>query len=128
MDSIDGALSLNHEAEPFPAAEAEAEPGREPAPFLHLLTAMQKSAVERRLDAGLAILVTDHAADFAALSPREQAAIAWVEAVISSGKPQSADGAYAALHRYFDDPAIAKLTALAGTASARAKLGTLRRG
>ena len=128
MDTIDAAFSLNHEAEALPVAEAETEPGRDYPPFLYLLTAMQKSAAERHLDAGLAILVTDHAADFAALSPREQAAIAWVEAVISSGKPQSADGAYAALHRYFDDAAIAKLTALAGTASARAKLGALRRG
>jgi alkylhydroperoxidase family enzyme len=72
-------------------------------------------------------LVTDRAEAFAALTPREQAAIAWVEAVISSGKTQSSDGAYAALRKHFDEAAIAKLTALAGTASARAKLGAARR-
>jgi alkylhydroperoxidase family enzyme len=66
--------------------------------------------------------------EFAHLTPREQAAVAWVEAVISSGKTQSSDGAYAALRKHFDEAAIAKLTALAGTASARAKLGAPRRG
>jgi alkylhydroperoxidase family enzyme len=97
-------------------------------PYFEVFTAMQKNARHRRLDDDLAHLVTDRAAEFAALTPREQAAIAWVEAVISSGKTQSSDGAYAALKKHFDETAIAKLTALAGTASARAKLGSARRG
>jgi alkylhydroperoxidase family enzyme len=98
------------------------------APFFDLYVAMQKNAKQRRLDDDLAHLVTDRATTFAALTPREQAAVAWVEAVISSGKTQSSDGAYAALRKHFDESAIAKLTALAGTASARAKLGAARRG
>jgi alkylhydroperoxidase family enzyme len=98
------------------------------APYFDLYLAMQKNARHRRLDDDLAHLVSDRAAAFAALTPREQAAIAWVEAVISSGKTQSSDGAYAALKKHFDETAIAKLTALAGTASARAKLGSARRG
>jgi alkylhydroperoxidase family enzyme len=89
---------------------------------------MQKRGTGRPLDSQLMDLVTNRATTFATLSPREQAAIAWVEAVISSGKPHSADGAYAALRRFFDEAAIAKLTALAGIASARAKLGAWRRG
>jgi alkylhydroperoxidase family enzyme len=97
------------------------------APYFDLYLAMQKNARHRRLDDDLAHLVSDRAAAFAALTPREQAAIAWVEAVISSGKTQSSDGAYAALKKHFDETAIAKLTALAGTASARAKLGGARR-
>jgi alkylhydroperoxidase family enzyme len=98
----------------------------EPVPYFDLYVAMQKSARHRRLDADLAHLITDRATAFAALTPREQAAIAWVEAVISSGKTQSSDGAYAAVKKHFDESAIAKLTALAGTASARAKLGARR--
>jgi alkylhydroperoxidase family enzyme len=93
-----------------------------------VFVAMQKRGEARRLDAELVHLVTDRAGEFAGLSPREQAAVAWVEAVISSGKTQSSDGAYAALHKHFDDAAIAKLTALAGTASARAKLGGSKHG
>jgi hypothetical protein len=93
------------------------------APYFDLYVAMQKNARHRRLDDDLAHLVSDRAAAFAALTPREQAAVAWVEAVISSGKTQSSDGAYRALRQYFDEAAIAKLTALAGTASARARLG-----
>ena len=98
----------------------------EAAPYFEVFAAMQKSAQHRRLDDDLAHLVSDRAAAFATLTPREQAAIAWVEAVISTGKTQAADGAYAVLKRHFDDAAIAKLTALAGTASARAKLGARR--
>ena len=99
-----------------------ASPEAEPAPYFEVFAAMQKRAQYRRLDEDLVHLVSDRAAEFAALTPREQAAIAWVEAVISSGKTQSADGAYQALRRHFDEAAIAKLTALAGTVSARAKL------
>jgi hypothetical protein len=111
----------------------EASPGageatRSAEPYFEVFVAMQKRGLERRLDAPLVDLITDRAMDFAALTPREQAALAWVEAVISSGKTQSSDGAYAALRRHFDDAAIAKLTALAGTASARAKLGAAKRG
>ena len=97
------------------------------APYFEVFAAMQKSAKHRRLDEELVHLVSDRAAEFATLTPREQAAIAWVEAVISSGKTQSSDGAYAALRKHFDEAAIAKLTALAGTASARAKLGSSQR-
>lgn len=96
-------------------------------PYFDVFLAMQKRDGHRRLDQELMDLVTERAAEFAALTPREQAALAWVEAVISTGKSQAADGAYAALKRHFDDAAIAKLTALAGTASARAKLGVFRR-
>ena len=92
-------------------------------PYFEVFAAMQKRGLQRRLDAPLVDLIIDKATVFATLTPREQAAIAWVEAVISSGKPQSSDGAYAALRRYFDEAAIVKLTALAGTASVRAKLG-----
>ena len=109
-----------------PAAEPEVS-GAE-TPYFDVYLAMQKSAKHRRLDENLAHLVTDRAAEFAALTPREQAAIAWVEAVISSGKTQSSDGAYAALKKHFDESAIAKLMALAGTASARARLGAVQRG
>ena len=110
------------------AASPALERGEADAPYFDLYLAMQKNAKHRRLDDDLAHLVTDRAAEFAALTPREQAAIAWVEAVISSGKTQSSDGAHAALKKHFDEAAIAKLTALAGTASARAKLGSARRG
>src|SRR5215510_9928394 len=96
-------------------------------PYFEVFMAMQKSATHRRLDENLEHLITDRATAFAGLTPREQAAIAWVEAVISSGKTQSSDGAYAALRKHFDEAAIAKLTALAGTASARAKLGGTHR-
>jgi alkylhydroperoxidase family enzyme len=96
--------------------------------YFGVFVAMQKRAAYRRLDDQLVELVTDRATEFATLTPREQAAIAWVEAVIASGKTQSSDGAYAALRKHFDEAAIAKLTALAGTASARAKLGAPRRG
>lgn len=92
------------------------------APHFDVYLALQKHAGQRSLDDHLAELVSDRAQAFATLTPREQAAIAWVEAVISSGKTQSSDGAYAALRKHFDGAAIAKLTALAGTASARAKL------
>ena len=92
------------------------------APHYEVFVAMQKRGEERRLDTELAALIADRAMDFAGLTPREQAAIAWVEAVISSGKTQSSDGAYAALRRHFDAAAIAKLTAIAGTASARTRL------
>jgi alkylhydroperoxidase family enzyme len=115
-------------ADPETADLASPEQGHaeEGVPYFELYLAMQKNAKHRRLDEDLAHLVTDRAAEFAALTPREQAAIAWVEAVISSGKTQSSDGAYAALRKHFDESAIAKLTALAGTASARAKLGARR--
>jgi alkylhydroperoxidase family enzyme len=106
---------------------ADVSPSDSAAPHFEVFVAMQKSARHRRLDEQLVDLVTDRAEAFAALTPREQAAIAWVEAVISSGKTQSSDGAYAALRKHFDEAAIAKLTALAGTASARAKLGAARR-
>ncbi len=96
-------------------------------PHYEVFAAMQKRAAYRRLDAHLAELITDRATEFAGLTPREQAAVAWVEAVIASGKTQSSDGAYAALRKHFDEAAIAKLTALAGTASARAKLGSVKR-
>jgi alkylhydroperoxidase family enzyme len=126
MDRTDGIFIANPEHEPLSLAEVQATDAA--APYFDLLVAMQKSAKYRRLDDHLAELVTDRAKEFASLTPREQAAIAWVEAVISSGKTQSSDGAYAALRKHFDEAAIAKLTALAGTASARAKLGTSRRG
>jgi alkylhydroperoxidase family enzyme len=109
------------------APDAWESPSAEAVPYFEVFAAMQKSAQHRRLDDDLAHLVSDRAAEFASLTPREQAAIAWVEAVISSGKTQSSDGAYAALRKHFDASAIAKLTALAGTASARAKLGAARR-
>ncbi len=96
-------------------------------PHYEVFAAMQKHTAYRRLDEHLAELVTDRATEFAGPTPREQAAIAWVEAVISSGKTQSSDGAYAALKKHFDEAAIAKLTALAGTASARAKLRFAKR-
>jgi alkylhydroperoxidase family enzyme len=120
MDRTNAIFIADHDA--LESSDAEA------APYFEVFAAMQKSAQHRRLDDDLAHLVTDRAAEFAALTPREQAAIAWVEAVISSGKTQSSDGAYAALKKHFDESAIAKLTALAGTASARAKLGSARRG
>jgi alkylhydroperoxidase family enzyme len=126
MDRTKGIFIANPEHEPLSLAGVHATDAA--APYFDLYVAMQKHAVHRRLDDHLAELVTDRAKEFAALTPREQAAIAWVEAVISSGKTQSADGAYAALRKHFDEAAIAKLTALAGTASARAKLGTARRG
>ena len=105
------------------ASPAEANATRSDEPFFEVFAAMQKRGLQRRLDAELVDLITDKATVFATLTPREQAAIAWVEAVISSGKTQSSDGAYAGLRKHFDDAAIAKLTAIAGTASARAKLG-----
>jgi len=126
MDRTNAIFIANPEHEPISAADAE--PSGAGAPHFEVFVAMQKHAVHRRLDDHLAELVTDRAKEFAALTPREQAAIAWVEAVISSGKTQSSDGAYAALRKHFDEAAIAKLTALAGTASARAKLGSPRRG
>lgn len=104
------------------ALAASADEGE---PYFEVFQAIQKRG-RSRLDAALADLVADRAATFAALTPREQAAVAWVEAVISSGKPQAADGTFAALRQHFDDAAIAKLTALAGTMSARAKLGVAR--
>jgi alkylhydroperoxidase family enzyme len=119
MDRTNAIFVASAEAEPLTAAEATSA-----APYFEVFAAMQKSAKYRRLDEDLVHLVSDRAAAFAALTPREQAAVAWVEAVISSGKTQSSDGAYAALKKHFDAAAIAKLTALAGTASARAKLGT----
>ena len=123
MDRANAIIVSNPAAEPLSVADATSA-----APYFEVFAAMQKSAKYRRLDDDLAHLVSDRAAAFAALTPREQAAIAWVEAVISSGKTQSADGAYQALRRHFDEAAIAKLTALAGTASARAKFGAARRG
>ena len=119
MDKANEIFIADHDALETATAEA--------VPYFEVFAAMQKSAQHRRLDDDLAHLVTDRAAEFATLTPREQAAIAWVEAVISSGKTQSSDGAYAALRKHFDESAIAKLTALAGTASARAKLGGARR-
>ncbi|MDQ7248670.1 hypothetical protein [Dongia sedimenti] len=124
MDRTNAIFIANPEHEPI----ADAEPAGTEAPHFEVFVAMQKRAVHRRLDDHLAALVRDRAAAFAGLTPREQAAVAWVEAVISSGKTQSADGAYAALRKHFDEAAIAKLTALAGTASARAKLGSANRG
>ena len=125
MDRTNAIFISNPEAEPLSAGP---DAGHTAAPHFEVFVAMQKHAVHRRLDDHLAELVTDRAKEFAALTPREQAAIAWVEAVISSGKTQSSDGAYAALRKHFDEAAIAKLTALAGTASARAKLGAYKRG
>ena len=122
MDKADVIFMSDHDT-PDSVPEVEPSPAE---PYFDVFVAMQKRAEHRKLDEALAGLVTDRALAFAALTPREQAAIAWVEAVISSGKPQSADGVYQALRRHFDDAAIAKLTALAGTASARAKLGTSR--
>jgi alkylhydroperoxidase family enzyme len=124
MDRTSAIFVRNPEAEPLSVSDARDTT----APHFEVFVAMQKHAVHRRLDDHLAELVTDRAKEFAALTPREQAAIAWVEAVISSGKTQSSDGAYAALRKHFDEAAIAKLTALAGTASARAKLGAAKRG
>jgi len=126
MDRTSASAIFNAEPEAAAGTDAEASYGGEP--YFDVFMAMQKRASHRRLDAPLVALVTDRAAEFAALTPREQAALAWVEAVISTGKSQAADGAYAALKRHFDDAAITKLTALAGTASARAKLGFIRRG
>ena len=121
MDRTNAIIVANPEAEPLSVADATST-----APYFEVFAAMQKSARYRRLDEELVHLVTDRATEFAALTPREQAAVAWVEAVISSGKTQSADGAYQALRKHFDEAAIAKLTALAGTASARAKLGAMK--
>ena len=112
----------------IPDREAADSLSGDPEPHFDVLVAMQKRAAHRRLDEDLMGLITNRATEFAGLTPREQAAIAWVEAVISSGKTQSSDGAYAALRKHFDEAAIAKLTALAGTASARAKLGAVKRG
>jgi alkylhydroperoxidase family enzyme len=126
MDRTNAIFIANPDHEPLSLAESET--GAAADPHFEVFVAMQKRAAHRRLDAHLAELVTDRATAFAALTPREQAAVAWVEAVISSGKTQSSDGAYAALRKHFDEAAIAKLTALAGTASARAKLGASRRG
>ena len=125
MDKANEIFIADHDAPDFNRVETATA---EAVPYFEVFAAMQKSAQHRRLDDDLAHLVTDRAAEFATLTPREQAAIAWVEAVISSGKTQSSDGAYAALRKHFDESAIAKLTALAGTASARAKLGGARRG
>jgi len=125
MDRTNVITIADHDAPDFNRVESSEA---EAAPYFEVFAAMQKSAQRRRLDDDLAHLITDRAAAFASLTPREQAAIAWVEAVISSGKTQSSDGAYAALRKHFDESAIAKLTALAGTASARAKLGSVRRG
>jgi alkylhydroperoxidase family enzyme len=126
MDRTNAIFVSNPEAEPLSADDVAVSRAGEQ--YFEVYVAMQKRATHRRLDDQLADLVTDRATEFAALTPREQAAIAWVEAVISSGKTQSSDGAYAALRKHFDEAAIAKLTALAGTASARAKLGASRRG
>ena len=126
MDRANAAFIADHEA--APASSDDAIVSRATEQYFDVFVAMQKRAVHRRLDDHLVDLITDRAMAFAALTPREQAAIAWVEAVISSGKTQSSDGAYAALRKHFDEAAIAKLTALAGTASARAKLGSPRRG
>jgi alkylhydroperoxidase family enzyme len=125
MDRTNTIFVANPDAEPLSARGLDASSAA--APHFEVFVAMQKHAAHRRLDEHLADLVTDRAKEFAALTPREQAAIAWVEAVISSGKTQSSDGAYAALRKHFDEAAITRLTALAGTASARAKLGALRR-
>ncbi|HVO02789.1 MAG TPA: hypothetical protein VMT54_11340 [Candidatus Cybelea sp.] len=123
----------SHEASPeTPSIGADAARGpdaaRSSAPYFDLFVAMQKRGSQRPLDRALVDLVTDRATEFATLTPREQAAVAWVEAVISSGKTQSSDGAYAALRQHFDEAAVARLTAIAGTASARAKLGAAKRG
>jgi alkylhydroperoxidase family enzyme len=123
MDRTNAIFISNPDSEPLSAGDTS-----DSTPHFEVFVAMQKHAVHRRLDDHLAELVSDRASAFAALTPREQAAIAWVEAVISSGKTQSSDGAYAALRKHFDEAAIAKLTALAGTASARAKLGASKRG
>jgi alkylhydroperoxidase family enzyme len=125
MDRTSAISVVNSEAETVSAAAHDV--GHTAEPYYDVFVAMQKHAAYRRLDAHLMGLVTDRAAEFAGLSPREQAAVAWVEAVISSGKTQSSDGAYAALRRHFDEAAIAKLTALAGAASARTKLGGSKR-
>ena len=125
MDRANAIFIANPDHEPLSLGEVESGPNREP--YFDVFLAMQKRATHRRLDDAIAELVTDRAKEFAALTPREQAAIAWVEAVISSGKTQSSDGAYAALRKHFDEAAITKLTALAGTASARAKLGAVKR-
>ncbi len=121
MDQTHLAFTADPETDGVAASHTEAHEAG--APYFDLYLAMQKSARHRRLDDDLVHLVTDRATAFAALTPREQAAVAWVEAVISSGKTQSSDGAYQALRRHFDAAAIGKLTALAGAASARAKLG-----
>jgi alkylhydroperoxidase family enzyme len=126
MDRVNADFVADHEA--APASADDVAVSRASEQYFDVYVAMQKRAAYRRLDDRLAELVTDRATEFAALTPREQAALAWVEAVISSGKTQSSDGAYAALRRHFDEAAIAKLTALAGTASARAKLGAPHRG
>ena len=128
MDRTNAISVTNPEAEAETVSVPDRDTGHPAEPYYDVFVAMQKRAAHRRLDEHLADLVTDRAAEFAALSPREQAAVAWVEAVISSGKTQSSDGAYAALRRHFDEAAIAKLTALAGAASARTRLGTPRRG
>lgn len=125
MDQTNASFAIDHDTHE-PAADIADAAGRH-EPFYEVFLAMQKYGAQRRLDAGLVDLVTDKAREFAGLTPREQAALAWVEAVISSGKTQTSDGAYAALRRHFDDASIAKLTALAGTASARAKLGAGKR-
>ncbi len=106
MDRTTGIYIANPEHEPLSLAEVHATEAS--APYFDVFVAMQKHAVHRRLDDHLAELVSDRAKEFAALTPREQAAIAWVEAVISSGKTQSSDGAYAALRRHFDEAAINK--------------------
>jgi hypothetical protein len=122
MDRANGIfISPDHDSLDSAATETGVSGAAEP--HFEVFVAMQKHAAHRRLDTDLVELVSDRAEAFAALSPREQAALAWVEAVISSGKTQSSDGAYAALRRHFDAPAIA----LAGAASARAKLGASRR-
>jgi hypothetical protein len=132
MDKTDAIVALDygtvHEAVSASPADAETTPGIAAGPTFDLFVAMQKRGTGRPLDAQLVDLIVGQAASSAVLTPREQAAIAWVEAVISSGKPHSADGAYAALRRFFDEAAIVKLTALAGTVSARSKLGAWRRG
>jgi alkylhydroperoxidase family enzyme len=120
MDRSSAIFLADHDA--APASAIDAEVSRAGEQYFDIYVATQKRAAHRRLDDKLVDLVTDRATEFAALTPREQAAVAWVEAVISSGKTQSSDGAYAALRKHFDEAAIAKLTALAGTASARAKL------
>ena len=128
MDKTDAIFALDHETAFASPVDAEAaQDGSAAEPSFDFFIAMQKRGTGRPLDTRLVDLITDRAASFAALSPREQAAIAWVEAVISSGKTQSSDGAYAALRKHFDEAAITKLTALAGTASARAKLGAVKR-
>jgi len=95
----------------------------EPASPADLVAAMRQRLAWRNLDAALLDLVAEKAAEFARLTPRERAAVAWAEAVISTGKSHVADEVYVALREHFDDEVIARLTAIAGTAHVRARLG-----